>query len=212
MRIRHIIWDWNGTLLNDTSAAVAAVNAMLSRRGLRTLDVERYRRTFGFPVRDFYRTAGFRLESEDWDALAEEFHREFLSCAGIALHEHAVETLRGLRSEGIAHSLLSVSEQVMLESMLASFSLEEHFQHVQGVSNLYGESKLEAGAGLMRRINLPREQVVLVGDSLHDHEVASALKIRCLLVSHGHQCASRLERCAATVVADLRMIPALLGV
>ena len=48
---RHVIWDWNGTLVDDVAATLAAVNRMLSARGMPALDIVRYREVFDFPVR-----------------------------------------------------------------------------------------------------------------------------------------------------------------
>ena len=65
-----ILWDWNGTLLDDTDACVASLNLMLERRGVKPITLEFYRREFAFPVRSFYEKIGVRLEDEDWDRLA----------------------------------------------------------------------------------------------------------------------------------------------
>ena len=72
---RTIIWDWNGTLLDDVAAAVAALNRLLMKRGAKAISVEHYRRRFGFPVRPFYAELGVDLERWDWDEICEDFHR-----------------------------------------------------------------------------------------------------------------------------------------
>ena len=71
----HIIWDWNGTLLDDVGAAVNALNRMLSARGVAPTTREYYRAHFGFPVRPFYEELGVDLAHEDWDRICEDFHR-----------------------------------------------------------------------------------------------------------------------------------------
>ncbi|MBO7654548.1 MAG: HAD family hydrolase [Kiritimatiellae bacterium] len=201
--VRHIIWDWNGTLLDDVDAALNAINRMLQARGLPTLGLTRYRDIFGFPVRDFYRKAGFVLEREDWDAMAEEFHRLFLSEPAIRLHRHARETLQHIRDLGIPQSILSASEQSILTGMLRDYDLVPFFTHICGVDNLNGASKLELGETLVRRIQLPPETILMIGDTLHDAEVARALGIRCLLIASGHQSAERLA------TAGCNMLPML---
>ena len=60
---RCIVWDWNGTLLNDVQAAFSAMNAMLSRRGLPLMEsLAQYRELFTFPVRQYYAAAGLDLD------------------------------------------------------------------------------------------------------------------------------------------------------
>jgi phosphoglycolate phosphatase len=209
---QHVIWDWNGTLLDDTQAGVNAVNAMLLARGLPLLDVPAYRDIFGFPVKDFYRAAGFRLETEDWDAMAREFHDRFLADTTLRLHADAARALACLKAAGIGQSVLSASEQTILETMLADFGVTRFFAHVCGVDNLYGHSKLELGRSLLGRLGLPPGSVLLIGDSLHDHEVAAALNARCLLVAQGHQSRARLARSGAPVLDSLADLPAWLAI
>ena len=56
MKYSHIIWDFNGTILDDVSIGIEAINMLLLRRGLKTIDsVDEYRRIFGFPIKDYYR-------------------------------------------------------------------------------------------------------------------------------------------------------------
>ena len=74
-----LLWDWNGTLLDDTQAAVGALGAILRRRGLASVSMEEYRETFSFPSRNYYGRVGLDLASEDWSALAEEYHSEYLA-------------------------------------------------------------------------------------------------------------------------------------
>ena len=211
MRFQHIIWDWNGTLLDDTQAGVNAVNAMLAARGLPTIDVTRYRDIFGFPVRNFYSAVGFRLESEDWDAMAREFHDRFLADATLRLHARAAEALAYFQQAGTGQSVLSASEQSILDAMLSDYGVSHFFSSVCGVDNLYGHSKLELGRALLSRLDLPPETVLMIGDSLHDHEVAVALGVHCLLVAQGHQSYARLARSGAPVLPSLAELPAWLS-
>lgn len=208
MRLSHIIWDWNGTLLDDTQACINAVNAMLNVRRLPPIDRVAYRERFGFPVQDFYRAIGFRLENEDWDAMAREFHNAFLADPTLGLHRCAMQTLTLFRQAGIPQSVLSASEQSILNEMLGNFGITHFFDAMCGTDNLYGHSKLELGRTLLQRLAILPETVLLIGDSLHDHEVATALGLRCLLIAQGHQSFSRLARSGAPVIDDLAELPA----
>ena len=205
---RHVIWDWNGTLLDDTQAGLNAVNGMLAARGMPCLGLDAYRERFGFPVKTFYRELGFRLEEEDWEAMARDFHARFLADTSIRLHTQTVDLLDTLRAAGLGQSLLSAMEQRILDDMLARFGLAAYFEQVLGQDNLHGHSKLERGRSLLRQLALAPASVLLIGDSLHDHEVANALGTACLLVAQGHQSRARLARCGAPVLDSLAEIPA----
>ena len=210
--ISHIIWDWNGTLLDDTQACVNSVNKMLTDRDLPRLTVERYRDIFGFPVSDFYRKIGFVLENEDWDAMAVEFHDLFLADDATGLHADALRILAELQEGGFCQSVLSASEQSILDSMIVDFNLGGYFKWIRGVNNLYGDSKLAVGKGLVDDLNIPAGNIMIIGDSLHDHEVSLELGIQCVLVAGGHQSYERLAKTGVTVLESLSGIPRLLFV
>lgn len=72
-KIQTIVWDWNGTLLDDVELCRHTINRLLVKRGLKRLDLEQYRRVFQFPVIEYYRKAGFDLEAEPFEVLAHEY-------------------------------------------------------------------------------------------------------------------------------------------
>ena len=203
MNVSHIIWDWNGTLLDDTQACVNAINVLLTKRGVPVIDIPRYREVFGFPVIDFYRRIQFPLDSENWDLVAREFHDVFLADDTFKLQRGTLKTLETLQGRGVDQSVLSASEQTILENMLSDFEIRDYFSHVCGVNNLYGHSKVDVGRKMLSRFTTPRESVVLVGDTLHDVEVAQALGVACVLIAEGHQSRDRLEQAGVPVYANL---------
>ena len=73
-----VIWDFNGTLVDDVELALAAINTMLARRGLPAVSREVYRSVFGFPLMDYYRKLGIDITRETPQNLADEFHSAYL--------------------------------------------------------------------------------------------------------------------------------------
>ncbi|MGI6495902.1 MAG: HAD family hydrolase [Kiritimatiellia bacterium] len=210
--VRHLVWDWNGTLLDDAHVCVAAINCLLSARGLQTIPgVPGYRERFVFPVVDYYRELGFDLPNEDWDALAREFHAALREVDDSRLRPDAPDVLHAVRSRGIPQSILSLCEQSLLERKLRECGVFDCFDRVRGVDNLDGASKLEVGRRLFAELALPPSDVLLVGDTLHDHEVAQALGCRCILVSCGHQTPGRLADSGRRIFATLTDVVASLG-
>lgn len=203
MKVSHIIWDWNGTLLDDTQACVNAINVLLKKRGLAPIDVPRYRDIFGFPVIDFYRKLNFPLTAENWASVAREFHDVFLADTTFKLQSATCETLKRIQAKTIEQSILSASEQTILEDMLNTYCIRDFFTHVCGVNNLFGESKKEIGRHLLNRFTTTKEGIVIVGDTLHDVEVATALGVSCILIAQGHQSRERLEQAGVPVFEDL---------
>jgi len=191
---RHIIWDWNGTILDDVDTCVHSVNCMLSARNLPQVTRGQYLELFDFPVFDYYRLLGFDLQNEDRDALAREFHRHYAEYSvSVGLHKDAVNTIRTLRQHNIPSSILSASETSILEKMLNEHKIRNLFEYIYGLDNLYAASKLERGRELIKRLQIPPRQTILIGDTNHDLEVAEALGIKCILIAGGHQARKRLQ-------------------
>ena len=199
---RCLIWDWNGTLLDDVAAAVNALNRMLVKRGAQPITVERYRSRFGFPVRPFYAELGVDLGRWDWDDICEDFH-SFIAAEPQEMRAETRPALELAARLGFRQSILSALRQDLLEHALAANGIDGFFEHVFGVDNLDGASKLQRGRELMAALGPEAEEPVLIGDTLHDAEVASALGARCILFSGGHQMPDRLAEVGCSVASSL---------
>lgn len=199
---KRLIWDWNGTLLDDVSAAVNALNRMLVSRGASPITVDHYRRRFGFPVRPFYAELGVDLDRWDWDEICEDFH-SYVAMEPQTVRIDAKAALETARDMGFRQCVLSALRQDMLEDALERNGLCGFFDLVYGVDNLDGASKLQRGRELVAAIETDMGNVTLIGDTLHDAEVAKALGIGCVLVSCGHQTAERLFVTGCKVVPSL---------
>lgn len=203
MRQPTLVWDFNGTLLDDLQACLDALNVILRAHRLPPLPREEYRRRFGFPVVDFYTSLGLQPKSAyDWEALAESFHMRYLFSRHLKLQPGAREALGHFRRLGIRQGVLSALEQGILEMQLNQFALAEPLAFICGSRNYDGASKLDAA----RKLAL-EPPVILVGDTLHDAEVASALGWHCILCAAGHQTAERLAAAGCPVIASLHDLP-----
>ena len=209
---RHIVWDWNGTLQDDVQAAVNGINRLLAQRGLPTVDVARHRRVFAFPVRDYYTALGFELEKEDWHRLSHDFIEAFTQDASRALFRGALPALETLHARGVAMSILSASEQTLLEAALAQHGIRRFFAEVRGLDNHGAASKLDLAKILFASIGGPYDDVWIVGDTMHDKEVADAAGCNCLLLAGGYQSRERLLACGCPVLDSVAEVPAFFGV
>jgi phosphoglycolate phosphatase len=199
----HILWDWNGTLLNDVDWCLEVINSMLDRRGIKKLQgVEAYRRLFGFPIIDYYRRVGFNFNNEPFEELAEEYIR--LYHAGeenFSLFDEAKDALELVRDAGINQAILSASEENNLRAQVGLYNIGNYFHEMVGVSDIYASGKEEIGRAYIARAGIGR--AALIGDTAHDCAVARALNIDCVLVSGDHQSKAALNTCGVPVAEDL---------
>jgi phosphoglycolate phosphatase len=211
--IRRVVWDWNGTLLDDTGLCIDVMNGLLAERDLPTLDRERYGELFDFPVIDYYRRLGFDFSREPFEIVGAEFIRRYEARRTEArLQPHARQTLCALRAAGFAQSVLSAYRHDTLESLLIHFGVRDFFDDVVGSDNVYAHGKIDQGRAWLRSRALDPSSVLLIGDTRHDFEVARAMGCRCLLVADGYHPRAKLEHLGAPVVDDLTGVCKELGV
>lgn len=151
--IRHVIWDWNGTLLDDVEHALIALNSLLDERAMQRVDRDAYRESFGFPVRDFYVGLGFDFEREQFEQVSERFTARYCEAVRTAsVHERVRDTLTALQAHGVQQSVLSAMEINLLTSMLSEHGLHGFLQHVRGLDHLHATSKVALGVELMQTL------------------------------------------------------------
>jgi len=200
---RYVIWDWNGTLLDDLSLCVDVINGMLRKRRMPTVTQQEYLAVFTFPVRHYYQALGFDFARESFEALSQEFIAGYeAGRPGCALHPEVRPTLERIAASNRRQALLSASAQASLNQAVRALELDAFFDRVVGLDNIYAHSKLGLGRELVASLPCAPSEAVLVGDTLHDAEVARAMGTDCVLVAHGHQSRARLHQQAATPVVD----------
>ncbi len=199
-----IIWDWNGTLLNDLGLCVSSINVLLGKRNLSALNTQKYREVFSFPVREYYETIGFDFSSEDFEVPAMEFISLYESqVENCTLQPGALNVLRYFEEKETRQFILSAMHQEMLEKTLKHNGIFHFFEGVAGLDDHYAVSKVERGQQLISQFKIEKEVAWIIGDTIHDFEVARELGISCILIADGHQSEERLKHTGALVVNNL---------
>lgn len=196
-----MIWDWNGTLLDDVELVVDIMNGLLARRRLPSLDVARYHEVFTFPVRDYYQRLGFDFAAEPFEALAVEFISAYSDRWPEAELRDGVQAgVAALARRGIGQSMLSASESELLDAATTHFGLAEVMTHRVGISDHHAVGKVAEGRAHVAELDA--ERILLVGDTEHDAEVALELGIDCVLLEGGHMSRQRLVATGVPVFAS----------
>jgi len=199
-----VIWDWNGTLLNDTDTCIASMNHMLARRGMPLLTEERYKELFRFPVQEYYIDLGFDFTRESFELLSAEFVSNYRVLQSASeLHAGAVELLDAFRQRKIKQVILSAMERKTLIGDVTARGIEGYFDEILGVDDHYANGKAGIAAEYIISTPFRADEILMLGDTLHDFEVASKLGCACILVAQGHHPFHRLQDAGATVEKNL---------
>lgn len=201
-----VMWDWNGTLLDDVGAAFHSVNTMLARRGREPIDMPQYHNYIDVPIRGFYENI-FDLQKESYSDILKEYNNEYKAQMNeIMLAQGAIEVLSHLRDAGVQQAIVSSSEQNQLRHSVKHFELDDYFDAVLGAEDFFAGSKLERAKKYIIHNSFEPSSVLVVGDILQDCEMAQSVGADCVLLSRGHQGERRLRDSGATVIDEISRV------
>ncbi|MGW0362368.1 HAD family hydrolase [Streptomyces sp. NPDC002990] len=204
----HIVWDWNGTLLHDIDAVIAATNASFAELGFAPITLETYRDLYVVPVPKFYeRLMGRMPTDEEWLLMDATFHRHYwLSAADAALAAGALELLQDWERDGLTQSLLSLAPHEKLVPLVRAHGIHRHFLRVDG---RHGPSHTSKAEHLVRHLEalegagVSAGRTVLIGDAVDDAVAAAHVGARAVLYTGGSHSRRSLESAGVPVVDTL---------
>ena len=204
-KYKHVIWDWNGTIFNDVKIGVDIINILLKERELEELTIDRYREVFTIPVKNYYADLGFDFSKEPFEVVGkywmDEYERRKLECG---LFDGVIDLMDKIESLKIGQSILSAYSQHTLEEMVDHFGLRKYFTHIVGLDNIYAASKMHLGIELMNRLGNGKGETLVIGDTVHDFDVAMEMDADCVLVASGHQSKNKLLEATSNVVESIQ--------
>ncbi len=201
---RAIIWDWNGTLLDDVHICINGINGLLKDRQLPLLDETIYKEIFTFPVRDYYERAGFDFDNEPFDIPALQFIDYYRHHIGEAeLFPEVIGLLEYFMERGFKQSILSAMENDFLHQSLRDKKIHEYFDYIRGIDDHFAVSKTQEARKLISSMQTDPRHTTIIGDTIHDYEVAKEIGCEVLLVSQGHQSANRLTKLDCHIINSL---------
>ena len=202
--IRQILWDWNGTLLDDLQYGMDVRNRIFPAFNLPTIDsIEAYHAQFTFPIRLYYERAG--VTDDIFVPIAHAWIDEYVrGFSTVPLHADARETLERFAAAGLMQTVLSASKLDLLTQQIAQFDIQHHFAAILGLGDIYAGSKEEIGRQYLQACPILPEETLMIGDTLHDAEVAAAIGAKCILVARGHQSRETLLTAGVPVVDTLK--------
>ncbi|GFH33822.1 HAD family hydrolase [Streptomyces pacificus] len=202
----HVVWDWNGTLLDDIHTVIEATNASFAEIGLGPISLERYRELYCVPVPLFYERLMGRLPTdEEWAAMDAVFHRHYWGLAGACLlTAGAADLLASRQAAGRTQSLLSLAPHEHLVPIVRRHGIEERFVRVDG---RVGSSHAGKAEHMVRHVaalgNVPPERIVVVGDAADDALAAAHVGAKAVLYTGGSHSRASLRSSGVPVVDSL---------
>ena len=201
-----IIWDWNGTLIDDVGISLECINLLLKKNQLATITRSYYQNVFTFPVQNYYQRLGFDFTQVPFPKLADEFINEYKKRMFDAkLFPKVQEVLEYLQQIGAKQYVISAMEVGKLKEAIENKGISLYFEAILGLNNNYANGKMSLVKEFARNKKelLNSSNIWMIGDTEHDFYIASELNWNSILVSQGHHSFSRLSAVGNIVVRNL---------
>ena len=209
--MRHLIWDWNGTLFDDLEIVVASVNVSLRAVGAPPIDVETYQAVYQRPLHRFYEALlGRPVPPDEFRSIDDDFHAAYHALLDQGrLTVDARRAVELAAERGQTQSVLSMWWHDRLVPAVRFFGLEDHMLAVDGHRGPPGDSKAKhLGEHVEQLVRLfpglvRRETMTVIGDVTDDADAARTVEVGCVLYDGGSQPRPVLEAAGVPVAATL---------
>ena len=209
--MKHIIWDFNGTLLSDAQLGVDCDNHVFDTLGLARITLEDYRAHMTMPVRDFYTALGVDLNVHKYETISrlwlDMFNRHAVA---VGLVPGALDCIARLKDRGFTQSILSASYEKSLRDQCDALGLTPYMAAIGGLGDESARKKTDIGQRQLQQLGLRGEDCVLVGDMVADSELADRLGTHCVLVPWGHNSEERLQKTGRRVARSFEALQEML--
>lgn len=201
--MRHVIWDWNGTLADDLATVVECVSASLAAIGEGPIVADDYRSHYTRPVRRFYDNLLNRAVTDsEWQKIERTFHVHYRQGARrVPLAADALAAVAAVADAGNTQSILSMWWHDDLSAEVIRHGLQPYMLRVDGNTKDASESKERLLSVHLRALGA--DGAVMIGDAMDDAKAAAAVRIACVLYDGGSHHRAELESAGVPVTSSL---------
>ncbi len=201
---KYIFLDFNGTIIDDIDLCLDLLNEALRKQNKKEITKKRYKDIFTFPIKKYYELAGLDFNIESFESMAIKYVEAYqplsLKCN---LFKDITKAFKILKNKGYHLVILSASEKNNLLEQCKHFEIVDYFDEILGIDNICAESKVDIAVRYMKNNNINGNDILFVGDTLHDLEVADAMGAKCMLVSCGHQSVNVLKKGRVPIIDNV---------
>lgn len=203
------VFDWNGTLLDDTGACLRAANDVLHFFDAAPIDMNRLQATFSFPLIHFY--VRNTVPADLYLAHAKQAGEIFLTsyereAAYAGLRAGAEPLLARLADMKITPIILSNHLHRCLVPKIEALGIAHFFEHISGNQD-YGTitqsmNKQARLQDILQNLSIMPEEAFIIGDSDEEPHLADNMGMYCISITGGIVSRARLKDCGGDFLID----------
>lgn len=208
---RLLVFDWDGTLIDSIASIVACMRDTVAELRLPEMDDEVVRRTIGLGLRETLDVLLPGTGAELRARVVEGYRRHWL---GRWADRHALicgaeAVLDELGRAGYLLAVATGKSRAGLDRDLARFRVGDRFRATRTADETAGKPSPVMLEEILDELDVPREEALLVGDTLHDLRMAAAAGVEAVAVASGSAPLEELRSLAPrAVLPDVTHLPA----
>jgi phosphoglycolate phosphatase len=204
-RFDLIIFDWDGTLMDSAALIADSVQAAARDLGLAVPSEERARYIIGLGLVDALRYAMPELKPDRYEEAADRYRHHYLSRDHqLSLFEGAEDLIAELAQAERFLAVATGKSRVGLDRALTESGLGSYFHASRCADECHSKPHPQMIDELMSEFGVAAEQTLMIGDTIHDLQMARNAGVASLAVCYGAHPRRQLEaetplHCAASV-------------
>ena len=196
MKYKVYLFDFDYTLADSSRGIVTCYRHVLDRNGYSSPTDDDIKRTIGKTLED-----SFALLTGVTDAARlAEFRRQYVKEADVYMTANTIlfpeveNVLRHLKAEGARLGIISTKFRYRIRELLTAKGLDDVFDFIVGGEDVKAAKPSPEGVLMaLERLQVGKEEVLYVGDSVVDAETAQAAGVSFGGVTHGVTTAEELS-------------------
>ena len=185
-RYKAVIFDWDGTVMDSTASIVSAIQAACIDLDLPVPSVEDASWVIGLSLDQALQRCAPGLTQERVPFFQERYrHHFFLNDQQLGLFDGILPLLEELRQQEIRLGVATGKTRRGLDRVLQAQQLTAHFDYTRCADESQGKPHPAMLFDIMERLDLQPEQVLMVGDTTHDVQMAASAGVDSMAVTYG---------------------------
>lgn len=192
-----IVFDWDGTLMDSAGVIVHSIQAACRDLGIAVPDDAACRYIIGLGLGEALQRLLPDLPEANYPKLVERYrHHYLIEDQTIPLFAGAEQVVRALRDAGYLLGVATGKSRKGLDRVLTSTGLGECFHATRCADECFSKPHPEMLEQLMDELGVVPERTLMVGDTIHDLQMANQARVAALAVSYGAHETDALLACA----------------
>jgi len=185
-RFDHLVFDWDGTLVDSAAHIVDSIQSACRDLGLAVPSVKAARYIIGLGLSDAMQSLLPELPPRDYPRLAQRYrHHYLLADDKVAPFGGVREGIAGLHQAGFLLSVATGKSRRGLDRALSDTGLQAFFHASRCADEGFSKPHPDMLLFLMDRLNVAPDRTLMIGDTTHDLEMARNAGVPALAVSYG---------------------------